>query len=223
MSYNPNRFNGKKQAKAPERAAISFSDISRKNNLVGSTIADQAIKEDSKFGLVSNFFNNSDFNVKVEIFYSGKSTDYGHNTLGSKFIYVLSGKLYVTKNDKDDVLTAGKLLSLAVNDKYSYGAATEEAEVLVVESADYNKTWVVDRKVELLTSHNTVQLISKNTGAYVHGANSEATKKQSEEMANQRKRINSRKEKSTKKDVRFNDATSVIGISPMPATVFPED
>lgn len=152
MSYNPvrhanfNTQNQKKQYVPKPGDGIRHSDIMRKAG-VGVTLATTSARKPTAFGYHSEVFNGKDFNVRFEVLFPGNKTAYGANEKAERHIRVIRGSVYVTHEfgESEKAVThlkVGGAFSAPRGTKYALATSgSEEVELLIVESPNYEKHW----------------------------------------------------------------------------------
>ena len=156
MSYNPVRAanfrkTGRKRRPLDPHAGVKHSDIMKRQGL-GTTVP-MAARTPTPHGFAAEIFACSDFTLRSEVIGAGNSTGYGVNPDGDRVYHVVRGVLFVFVEGKEvngepqrDILQvqAGAFFKAERDMKHGVAASgTNDVEVLVVESADFAKTWEV--------------------------------------------------------------------------------
>jgi len=151
MSYNPTR--AKNFYKNPSRrrrlapnphAGTKHSDIVRRNGM-GATVPLEN-RQQTASGFMASVFENDKFSVRQEVLAAGSSIGWGCNKKADRVIKVLTGVLYITVEEGGEkamkTVQAGGYFRAPRKTQYGYATSgTADAEILVIESADYHKTW----------------------------------------------------------------------------------
>ena len=148
MSFNPTRLAPNKSMhrpySPPPGAGMTHSDILKKHG--GSSYVPAGEKKQSAHGYSINLFSNDVFVTRFDVIHSKNNIGLGVNPDGDRTFLVVKGTVFVTLDvgGVQDVvrIPAGNCFHAPRNTVYSIGTSgTDGAELHVVETVDYAKTW----------------------------------------------------------------------------------
>lgn len=134
--------NRKRRHQPTKNDGLKHSEIVRQKGL-GGAVTRSSAKVKTKHGYATVSCQNTKFVVKHELMLAGNSTGLGSNDKGDKYIKILSGSLYVQRNGSQFTrCLTGTEIYLPRGETYCVATTgTEDADLLIVETANYDKTW----------------------------------------------------------------------------------
>ena len=224
MSFNPTRLEPNKnfrQSSPPLGAGTTHSAILKKHG--GSSYVPAGEKKQSVHGYSIALFSNDLFTTRFDVIHSKNNTGLGVNPKGDKTFLVVKGTVYVAVDldgSRDIVkIPAGNCFHAPRGTIYSIGTSgTDGAELHVVETLDYAKTW---EQLEAPTVGDTVDYSAiQLPNTLVRSGPDPKTVAQANEMAIQAdiRRRAPLKKSGTGASVNAN-STNVIGANPRPGGI----